>query len=329
MSPGVASWLPTAIFVPLVGFMLYRRVRRTFGRQPVTPKRMGVRMVLLSVISVGFLVWMPTLNGFAATTIGLTLGVVLATYGLKHTTYDVTAAGAGYTPTPWIGLIVTALFLGRFAARMFSVYEARAGASPEPGGSPDPEPSAEPAHARGLLPHGQLLRRLLRGRAQEGADDGCRGCRGAGAMKVAKRDDWKIESMPDARTAIAYTRVFDSAEHARVIRGIVPEEMEDKWFVFYEAPWLWFHRSWTGFAIYAVKLRVMEVGSTVDETWVNRSPEQYRETDDAYDAELLSFLVERLLLGRDVRFPVRPSVEPDKAPLLVHHIVGHARSNED
>jgi len=126
VNPSVASWLPTAIFVPLVGFMLYRRVRRTFGRQPVTPKRMAVRMVLLSVVSVGFLAWMPTANGSTAAVVGLTLGVVLATYGLKHTTYDVTAASAGYTPNPWIGLIVTALFLGRFAARMFSVYEARA-----------------------------------------------------------------------------------------------------------------------------------------------------------------------------------------------------------
>jgi hypothetical protein len=114
------------VFVPLVGFMLYRRVRRTFGRQPVTPKRMVARMVLLSVISVGFLFWMPTLNGFAAAAIGTTLGVVLATYGLKHTRYDIVASGVGYTPNPWIGLVVTALFLGRFAARMFSVYEARA-----------------------------------------------------------------------------------------------------------------------------------------------------------------------------------------------------------
>jgi hypothetical protein len=148
-------------------------------------------------------------------------------------------------------------------------------------------------------------------------------------VKSATRDDWKIEPMPEALAPIPYAHVFDAAEHARVIRGIVPEEMEDKWFVFYEAPWLWFHRSWTGFAIYAVKLLVTDVGSTVEGAWVNRSPEQYRETDDAYDREVLSFLVERLLLGRDVRFPVRPSVEPDKAPLLVHHVVGHARSNDE
>jgi hypothetical protein len=71
----------------------------------------------------------------------------------------------------------------------------------------------------------------------------------------------------------------------------------------------------------------MVAGSTVEEAWVNRSPEQYREPDDAY--ELLSFLVKRLLLGHDVRFPTRPGVEPDKAPLLVHHVVGYARSNDE
>jgi hypothetical protein len=244
VNPSVASWLPTLVFVPLVAFMLYRRVRRTFGRQPITPKRMAVRMVLLSVISVGFLVWMPTVNGFAAAAIGLTLGVVLGTYGLRHTTYDVTAAGAGYTPNPWIGLVVTALFLPRPRCRQ-DVLGLR-DASPEPSGKPGPEPSMEPAHAGHLLPDGQLLRRVLRGRAQEGAGDGCRGAR---AMKLATRHDWKIEPMPEARAAIPYTRVFDPAEHARLIRGIVPEEMEDKWFVFYEAPWLWFHPSWTGFAI--------------------------------------------------------------------------------
>jgi hypothetical protein len=74
-------------------------------------------------------------NGFAAAAIGVALGVVLATYGLKHTQYDMTSAGTGYTPNPWIGLIVTALFLGRLAARVFSVYEARALA---PSGGPAP-----------------------------------------------------------------------------------------------------------------------------------------------------------------------------------------------
>jgi hypothetical protein len=106
--------------------------------------------------------------------------------------------------------------------------------------------------------------------------------------------------------------------------------MEDKWFVFYEAPWLWFHRSWTGSAIYGLRLSLSEGGSRVDEAWVNREPERYSETDDAYDPGLLAFLVEALLLGRDAPFPERSDVaRPMDAALLMHHVVGHARSNAD
>jgi hypothetical protein len=125
VNPGVASWLPTALFVPLVAFALYRRLRRTFGPQPITPKRMALRMILLCVVSIGFLASMPTAVGFAAAVVGTSLGIILAAYGLKHTQFDVTPAARSYTPNPWIGLVVTALFLGRLAARMFSVYEAR------------------------------------------------------------------------------------------------------------------------------------------------------------------------------------------------------------
>lgn len=82
-------------------------------------------------------------------------------------------------------------------------------------------------------------------------------------------------------------------------------------------------------AIYGVKLGVTGTGSAVEEAWVNRAPEQYRETDDTHDTAILSFLVERILLGREATFPIRPSVDPAKAPLLLHHVVGHARSNDE
>ena len=101
-------------------------------------------------------------------------------------------------------------------------------------------------------------------------------------MKIARREDWNdLKPMPAERVRLPWARTFDPAEHARVARGLVPEEMEDKWFVFYEAPSLWLHRSWTGIAIYQVTLREESGGSVVEEAGANRAPEQYRETDDA------------------------------------------------
>ena len=135
--------------------------------------------------------------------------------------------------------------------------------------------------------------------------------------------------MPEARTRLGYVRSFDRDQRARVVRGLVPREMEDKWFVYFDEPWLIFHRSWTGLCVYMVKLRAEAEGSAVEEAWVNRAPEEYRETDDAHDVAILSFLVDALLLGLCVPFPVRATVDPSKVSLVMHHVVGNARSNDD
>ena len=148
-------------------------------------------------------------------------------------------------------------------------------------------------------------------------------------LERATRDAWKTTPMPETRARIAYARGFDREQHARITLGLVPRVMEDKWFVFHDDSWLFFHRSWTGLCVYAFRLRAEGEGSVVEEAWVNRAPEQYRETDDAHDVALLSFLVDALLLGLCVPFPVRANVDPSKASLLMHHVVGHARSNDE
>jgi hypothetical protein len=150
-----------------------------------------------------------------------------------------------------------------------------------------------------------------------------------GLPKAATRESWKAKPLPDARAALPYARMFDRAERDRLRRGLVPEQMEDKWFIFLEGAWLYFHRSWTGTCIYAVKLREEGEGSAVEEAWANRAPEEYRETDDAHDTKLLAFLVDRLLLGLPAEFPLREHVDPAKASLIIHSVVGSARSNDD
>jgi hypothetical protein len=117
------SLVPTLIFVPLIGLLLYGRLRRTFGRQAVAPARMGFRMILLSVISVLFVISLPTAAGFGAALAGLVAGVALARVGLAHTKFEVTDEGKFYVPNKWLGLLVTALVLGRVAARLFTLSE--------------------------------------------------------------------------------------------------------------------------------------------------------------------------------------------------------------
>ena len=40
-------------------------------------------------------------------------------------------------------------------------------------------------------------------------------------------------------------------DHIR--QGMIPEVMEDKWFIYWKDDALFFHRSWTGFCIYVVR----------------------------------------------------------------------------
>ncbi len=107
----------------LVLWAVYRRLRRTFGRQPVQPKRLYLRAGLL--IGIGCLMlatskadWrldVTILAGFAA-------GTLLGYYGLRHTRFEATAAGRFYTPHTYIGIALTALFVSRFAYRFLRGY---------------------------------------------------------------------------------------------------------------------------------------------------------------------------------------------------------------
>jgi hypothetical protein len=120
---------------------------------------------------------------------------------------------------------------------------------------------------------------------------------------IAKRSSWKTSPLPERCETLGFTAVFTDAEADTICRGLIPKEMEDKWFVFYEQGWLYFHRSWTGGCVYWVKLDGCPVGVRVIESWVNRNPEQYTETDTEHDRKLLGWLINVLLLGKRTDFP--------------------------
>jgi hypothetical protein len=118
------SWLPTLLAVPLVGFILYRRLRRSFGRQAVAPVRMVLRIALLSGIGCFLVVTSPpAAASYGAAGAGLVIGIALALVGLAHTKFEITPEAKFYVPNRWLGLVVTALFLGRLVARLLTMSE--------------------------------------------------------------------------------------------------------------------------------------------------------------------------------------------------------------
>lgn len=110
----------------LVIFGLYRRMRRSFGRQRVTEGRMWIRIGIFTVITLMVTAGtvaahaLEVLGGLAA---GIACGALLGYLGLRHTKFEVTSEGRYYTPHTYMGLAVTALFVGRLIYRFLSVYD--------------------------------------------------------------------------------------------------------------------------------------------------------------------------------------------------------------
>jgi hypothetical protein len=119
----------------LVIFMLYRRVRRSFGRQPVHKGRMVFRAALLALVGVALAMLIPVAADGALAG-GVVAGSLLGYFGLKHTRFETGENGAFYTPHTYIGLFVTSLLIIRLMMRYYVLYRHATPLDPAPGGDP-------------------------------------------------------------------------------------------------------------------------------------------------------------------------------------------------
>jgi len=143
-------------------------------------------------------------------------------------------------------------------------------------------------------------------------------------MRTAIRTDWETKPMPSRQTTIRLDRMFDELEMDGIRCGAIPEEMEDKWFIYFDDDRLYFHRSWTGFCVYIVDFAAQgRVGHHMHQAVLNREAEQYSETSDEFDGKMISYLIDVLLLHRCVEFPTY-SDGNDTDPLFQWSQVGKA-----
>jgi hypothetical protein len=130
-----------AAITAVVAFGVYRRVRRNIGRQALTATRQYVRMTLFTVLCV-VLAFVQPLHpaGVAYIASGLIVGAIVGWFALRHTEFAATPEGYFYTPHLYIGIAVTALFIGRLLYRMVLLYDAASSATPGMRPTPDYSP---------------------------------------------------------------------------------------------------------------------------------------------------------------------------------------------
>ncbi len=126
---------------------------------------------------------------------------------------------------------------------------------------------------------------------------------------MIKKEDWHIvEEMPDENIQFHLDWVLTDQQIDLLKTGFKPESMEDEWFIYYGNEVLNFHRSWTGYCIFQVK--ITEYGLDVT---VNRNKDQYKETVLANDELRVEMLIKDTMgwITRDV---------DEMIPLLVNQL---------
>ncbi|MCP5432166.1 MAG: hypothetical protein H6923_02730 [Alphaproteobacteria bacterium] len=114
MTPDVQNLLLMAVVTVAAGFLVYRRVRRSVGRQRFRAAPLVIRSTVMALAALTFVALAPkspeTLE-FAAGGAGIGLG--LALYALSHTRFEFQEGEIFYTGHPLIGLGVSAIFIAR------------------------------------------------------------------------------------------------------------------------------------------------------------------------------------------------------------------------
>jgi hypothetical protein len=142
---------------------------------------------------------------------------------------------------------------------------------------------------------------------------------------AATRQSWPtLHPLPVERARLIVERTFSTHEYTLLARGVIPEHMEDRWFVFLEGTTLFFHRSWSGYCIFEVTLVRQGDEYAIGDVLVNRDTTQYSGSSDSYDRHLLLFLINNLVLGQHSMLPLPQGVSGSLAVELYHHQVAGA-----
>lgn len=111
------------VIAALAVLLVYRRLRRMFGRQPLRPVRMRLRMGILVLLGCSLLP--PAMHSplfMAAAAAGLAAGIALGAWGARMTRYARRGAQLYYVPHTYSGIAVSLLLVGRLVYRMIVVY---------------------------------------------------------------------------------------------------------------------------------------------------------------------------------------------------------------
>lgn len=131
----------------------------------------------------------------------------------------------------------------------------------------------------------------------------------------ATKDSWQNLPM-DKPWKVEYEMHFTHKQFQMITKGLIPEEMEDKWFIYFEGDWLYCHRSWTGHCLFKAQILKESDAYVMKEFYVERNNNKYSNQDDDYNSGVLTFLITQGLLGIEFRDEFFKSLDPTSVRAL-------------
>ncbi|MGB6369257.1 MAG: ADP-ribosylglycohydrolase family protein, partial [Thermoanaerobaculia bacterium] len=127
--------------------------------------------------------------------------------------------------------------------------------------------------------------------------------------RPVQADDWERKSKPEELESFPLDVFYPDEQFEEIRMGLCPLQMEDKWFVYYEEPWLYFYRSWTGMLVYQVRFEPATEGYRAVELVVNRDREQYHPPPAKDETEAIQQLIWLLLASHAPRAGPQPDLD--------------------
>lgn len=157
-------------------------------------------------------------------------------------------------------------------------------------------------------------------------------------MPPALPSDWTNLPLPVKRVELTLNHTFTGKEMDSIRGGVVPGQMEDKWFLYFADDALYFHRSWSGFCVYIARFAPSAPSAPSAEppgaqsyrliaADINADETQHILGEPRYEASMIYFLIDVLLLRRSGVYPESASA-PDTQSIEMWSNIGRAMLGE-
>ena len=113
--------------------------------------------------------------------------------------------------------------------------------------------------------------------------------------QFANASSWNTQPLSEQNSTFESNISYTTEQMKHLRKGLIPEQMEDKWFFYWSHNRLYAHRSWTGYCIFVAHFQPQSNGSVLNKIQVCRDENQYTGSNDKSDQRLLQHLIHSII----------------------------------